>query len=253
MIYLNALALLTGASRPPIVNPEIRMVKIIAVDDYLATLNRIASHIKRLNGYEMLATANDGYELIKFCNQQKVLPDIVLLDVLMPKLDGVSTMEYLNTYFPTIKVIAVSSFEIEDVIIDMLACGAWGYVFKDKGLDILTQALESVSAGIPYVDPRLFFDLSQRESLIQKRQESREAIFQEFGLSAREKELIGLIVSNMDYTEIGELLNVAPKTIENTISSINQKMGVTGGRPGLLMHSIRLGLTKMMNLRSARE
>ena len=253
MIYLNALALLTGATRPPIVNPEIRMVKIIAVDDYLATLNRIASHINRLNGYEMLATANDGYELIKFCNQQKVLPDIVLLDVLMPKLDGVSTMEYLNTYFPTIKVIAVSSFEIEDVIIDMLACGAWGYVFKDKGLDILTQALESVSAGVPYVDPRLFFDISQRPLLIQKRQESREAIFQEFGLSAREKELIGLIVSNMDYTEIGDLLNVAPKTIENTISSINQKMGVTGGRPGLLMHSIRLGLTKMMNLRSARE
>jgi len=229
------------------------MIKIIAVDDYLPTLHRIASHIKRLDGYEMLATANDGYELIKFCNQEKRLPDIVLLDVLMPKLDGVSTMEYLNTYYPDIKVIAVSSFEIEDIIVDMLACGAWGYVFKDKGLDILTQAIVSVSAGIPYVDPRLSFDVSQRPYLIQKRQESRNAIFQQFGLSAREKELIGLIVSNMDYTEIGELLNVAPKTIENTIYSINHKMGVTGGRPGLLMHSIRLGLTKMMNLRSARE
>lgn len=229
------------------------MIKVIAVDDYLTTLNRISHHIEQLNGYEMLATANDGYELIKFCNQQKVLPDIVLLDVLMPKLDGVSTMEYLNTYYPAIKVIAVSSFDIVDVIVDMLACGAWGYVFKDKGLDILTQALASVSGGVPYVDPRLSFDVSQRPSLIQKRQETRNAIFQEFGLSAREKELIGLIVSNMDYTEIGDLLNVAPKTIENSISSINQKMGVSGGRPGLLMHSIRLGLTKMMNLRSARE
>ncbi len=223
------------------------------MDDYLPTLNRIDHHIKHLPGYKMLATANDGYELIKFCNRHKELPDIVLLDVLMPKLDGVSTMEYLNTYYPGIKVIAVSSFEIEDVIVDMLACGAWGYVFKDKGLEILTQALASVSAGMPYVDPRLSFDVSQRPSLIQKRQETRKAIFEEFGLSAREKELIGLIVSNMDYTEIGDLLNVAPKTIENTIFSINQKMGVTGGRPGLLMHSIRLGLTKMMNLRSARE
>ena len=73
MIYLINLALLTGASSPTIVNRKFCMVKIIAVDDYLATLNRIVSHIKRLNGYEMLATANDGYELIKFCNQQKVL------------------------------------------------------------------------------------------------------------------------------------------------------------------------------------
>ncbi len=229
------------------------MIKIIAVDDYLPTLNRIVNHIERLNGYQMITTANDGFELIKFCNQHKELPDIVLLDVLMPKLDGVSTMEYLNTYYPSIKVIAVSSFEIEDVIVDMLACGAWGYVFKDKGLDILTKAIVSISEGVPYVDPRLSFDVSQRESLILKRQETRKSIFQEFGLSAREQELIGLIVSNMDYTEIGELLNVAPKTIENTIYSINHKMGVSGGRPGLLMHSIRLGLTKMMNLRSARE
>lgn len=253
MIYLDDHAFLTGATSPPNSNRKFRMVKIIAVDDYLATLNRITHHVNRLNGYQIIGTANDGYELIKFCNQKKVLPDIVLLDVLMPKLDGVSTMEYLNTYFPAIRVIAVSSFDIEDVIIDMLACGAWGYVFKDKGLDILTQAIESVAAGIPFVDPRLSFDISQRPSLIQKRQESREAIFQQFGLSAREKELIGLIVSNMDYTEIGDLLNVAPKTIENTIYAINHKMGVSGGRPGLLMHSIRLGLTKMMNLRSARE
>jgi DNA-binding NarL/FixJ family response regulator len=126
-------------------------------------------------------------------------------------------------------------------------------VFKDKGLDILTEALTSVIAGLPYVDPRLSFDASQRTVLMQKRRDEKEVLYKQLGLSAREKELLGLIVSTMDYHEIGELLNIAPKTIENTIHSINQKMGVTNGRSGLLMHSIRLGLSKMMNLRSLKN
>lgn len=229
------------------------MVKIIAVDDYAPALSRISRYIKNLSGYELLATAGDGYELIKLCNRQKELPDIVLLDVLMPKLDGVSTMEYMNTYFPSVKVIAVSTFEMEEVIMDMLACGAWGYVFKDQKLDKLAEAIKSVASGVPYVDPRLFFDVSRMPSLVKKRQEERDLIFKQFGLSAKEKQLVSLVVSNMDYTEIGDILNIAPKTIENSVRVLTQKMGITNGRSGLLIHSIRMGLAKMMNLRSARE
>ena len=229
------------------------MIKIMVVYDYLPTLNRITNHIRHQKGYKIIATAADGFDLLKFCYKEKILPDIVLLDVLMPKLDGVTTMDYLNTYFPAIKVIGVSSFEIEQVVTDMLSSGAWGYVFKDKGLDILTEALTSVIAGRPYVDPRLSFEASQRTVLMQKRQEEKDGLYKQLGLCAREKELLGLIVSTMDYHEIGELLNIAPKTIENTIHSINQKMGVTNGRSGLLMHSIRLGLSKMMNLRSLKN
>jgi len=229
------------------------MIKIIAVDDFAPALNRIDNYVNRLPGYKLLATASDGYELIQYCTRHKELPDIVLLDVLMPQLDGVSTMEYLGTYFPSVKVITLSTFEMEDVITDMLACGAWGYMFKDKGLDKLAEALKSVASGVPYVDPRLLFDVSRRASLIQKRQEERAHIFQQLGLSAREQQLVSLIVSNMDYADIGDILNVAPRTIENSVQALTKKMGITNGRPGLLMHCIRLGLTKMMNLRSVRE
>jgi DNA-binding NarL/FixJ family response regulator len=226
------------------------MTKIMVVDDYAPSLNRIAKHISQLERYQVMATARDGYELLKFCYQKKTLPDIVLLDVLMPKLDGVSSMEYLNNYFPAIKVIAVSSFEMDHMVTDMLASGAWGYVFKDKGLDYLAEALHSVTNGVAYVDPRFLYDISLRESLMQKRKTERDAMFKQFGLSAREKEIIGLIVSNMDYAEIGKLLSIAPKTIENAVHTLTQKMGVTNGRSGLLIHSIRFGLAKMMNLRS---
>lgn len=229
------------------------MIKFMVVDDYLPTLTRIANHVSKKAGYKLLATSNDGYELIKYCKQQKVLPDIVLLDVLMPKLDGVSTMEYLHIYYPSIKVIAVSSFEMDQVVIDMLAGGAWGYVFKDKGLDILNNALDTVLTNSPFVDPRLSFDAAQRESLLVQRVTERNKAYTRFGLTKKEQELISLVVSNLSYAEIGELLNTAPKTIENTVTAINSKMGVTNGRPGLLMHCIRMGLTKMMNLRSVRE
>ncbi len=235
---------------PPTELVKFNMIKIIVVDDHLPTLHRISHHIRQLKKYEILTTVPDGFDLLKFCRQQKVLPDIVLLDLLMPKMDGISTMEYMNNYFPAIKVIGVSSFESEQVVIDLLSGGAWGYVFKDKGLDMLTEALNEVLAGRPYIDPRIPFDASQRVSLMQKRREEKEVLYNQMDLSPREKELLGLIVSTMDYNEIGELLNIAPKTIENTIYSINQKMGVTNGRTGLTMHSIRLGISKMMHFRS---
>ena len=108
------------------------MQKIIVVDDYLPSRNNIVKHVGKLGGYEIISTLTDGFELIRFCQQQKVLPDIVLLDVLMPKFDGVSTMEYMNTYFPAVKIIAVSSFELEKVITDRLSCGAWAIYLRIK-------------------------------------------------------------------------------------------------------------------------
>lgn len=236
---------------PPII--KFVMIKFIVVDDYLPALTRITNHVSKKAGYKLLATSNDGYELIKYCKQQKVLPDIVLLDVLMPKLDGVSTMEYLHIYYPSIKVIAVSSFEMDQVVIDMLAGGAWGYVFKDKGLDILSNALDAVLTNTAFVDPRLSLDATRRASLLVQRVAERNKAYTRFGLTKKEQELISLIVSNLSYAEIGELLNTAPKTIENTVTAINNKMGITNGRPGLLIHCIRMGLTKMMNLQSVRE
>jgi DNA-binding NarL/FixJ family response regulator len=227
------------------------MIKIIAVDDSLAALTRITNHVKSLKGYELMSTANDGYGLIRFCSEQKVLPDIVLLDILMPKIDGVAAMEYMRLSFPTVKVIALSSFDTNEMISDMLACGAWGYVFKGEMHEILADALQSVSTGQPYVDERLRFDVSVRPTLMQKRNHHRESMQKQFELTSREIAIITLTASNINYPEMSAILNISPKTIENAIQTINTKMDISGGRQSLQIHCIRLGITKIMNQRAA--
>lgn len=227
-------------------------MKIMVVDDHVPTLLKISAYINSLQKHRIIGVAHDGHELIKFCYQQKELPDIVLLDVQMQKMDGVTTMEFMGTYFPAIKIIAVSSHAKEGIILDMLAGGAWGYVCKDNEMSALQEALLSVTSNQPYVDKRLVFDSSKRDTLIKQRQMEKKWLFQQYGLSPREKEILALLVSNMDYQEIGEILTIAPKTIEHTVNNLTKKFGITNGRSGLLLHSLRLGLTKMVNLRGGR-
>ncbi|MCK9404586.1 MAG: response regulator transcription factor [Chitinophagaceae bacterium] len=223
-------------------------MKIMVVDDHVPSLLKISGYINSLKGYRMLGMAHDGHELIKFCCHQKELPDIVLLDVQMQKMDGVTAMEFMGSYFPAVKIIAISSHIDERVVSDMLASGAWGYVFKDKEMSMLYEALLAVESNQPYVDRRLFFDISQRGILIKQRQAEKEWLFKQYGLSPREKEILALLVSNMDYREIGEILNIVPKTIEHTVNNLTKKFDITNGRAGLLLQSLRLGLTKMANL-----
>ena len=72
--------------------------------------------------------------------------------------------------------------------------------------------------------------------------------FEKFAFTSKEEKLIGLIVSNMNYAEIGEILSISPKTVENMVYKLTEKIGTSKGRPGLLMHSVRLGLTKMLTM-----
>ena len=225
------------------------MVQIMVVDDCYSTLSRISKCITALPRYRLMGTAHDGHELIKFCYNQKELPDILLLDVHMHKMDGVTVMEFMGTYFPAIKVIAVSSYIDEPVISDMVAAGAYGYVFKDPEMSMLKEALQSVERDKPYADTRLLFDISQRDGLIKQRRAEKEWLFKQYELSRREREVLALLVSNMDYREIGEILNIVPKTIEYMVNSLTKKFGITKGRQGLILHLLRLGLAKVANLR----
>lgn len=226
-------------------------MKIMVVDDHAPSLLKITSHIKSFKKYRLLATACGGHGLIKYCYHQKELPDIVLLDVEMHKMDGVTAMEFMGMYFPEIKVIALSAHIDNQVVCDMLAAGALGYVFKDRELTCLEEAMDLVIAGKVYVDRRLFFDTSKRQILMEQRKFEKERLYLQYNLSRREKEILALLVSNMDYGEIGGILNISPKTIEHAVNSLTKKFDITNGRTGLLLHSLRVGLTRMVSLKQA--
>lgn len=218
----------------------------MVVDDCVHFCKQISVHLSSLTKFKCIGMLHDGHELIKCCYHQKIIPDIVLLDVNMPKMDGITTMNFMGEFFPAIKVIAISSYTEADIISAMLAGGAHGYLFKGHSVNILEEALMAVVANKPYVDDRLKYDIAERENLISKRKLAKNRLFQEYAFNTREREVMGLVVSSISYQMMGEILNISPKTVETITHSLAKKIGVSNNRPELVLHSLRLGLTKMM-------
>lgn len=221
-------------------------MKIMVVDDCLRSCKQISEQVSSLPKFKFMGMLHDGHELIKCCYQQKILPDIVLLDVHMPKMDGITTMNFMGEFFPAIKVIAVSAYTEADIISAMLAGGAWGYLFKHNSMNVLQEALMAIVANQPYVDDLLKYDVANRENLIRKRKLAKNQLFQEYSFNTREREVMGLVVSSISYQTIGEILNISPKTVETITHSLAKKIGVSNNRPELVLQSLRLGITKMM-------
>ncbi len=220
----------------------------MVVEDYAPTLKKISDFIEKLEGYEVLSTLMDGQEAILYLRNAKVLPDVVILDIQMWKMDGITTMDYIHDFFPQMKVIALSAFIHGNVVPDMLASGAYAFIWKEKGLPFLKEALGKVIRNEPFVDPRIGFDIHVREQLIAKRTLEKEALYAQYKLTNREIEIIKLIASDMDYGEIYQIIHISPKTIEKHIKKITSKMQIKGGRISLLLYALRNRLAKIANL-----
>ena len=224
------------------------MIKVMVVDDYAPTLTKITAFIEQTDGYQVIASLTDGQDTIHFLRNAKILPDIVILDIQMWKVDGITTMDYLHDFFPEMKVVALSAFIQGNVVEDMFAGGAYAFVWKENCFSYLKEALQKVVHNQPYADPRIGFDIGLRQKLIDDRQVEKQVLYNQYKLTGREIEIIKLIASDMDYKEIYSILHIAPRTIETHIKNINNKMKIKGGRASLLLHVLRNGLAKIANL-----
>ncbi|MDP1762304.1 MAG: LuxR C-terminal-related transcriptional regulator [Sediminibacterium sp.] len=113
-------------------------------------------------------------------------------------------------------------------------------------MNVLQEALMAIVANQPYVDDLLKYDVANRENLIRKRKLAKNQLFQEYSFNTREREVMGLVVSSISYQTIGEILNISPKTVETITHGLAKKIGVSNNRPELVLQSLRLGITKMM-------
>ncbi|OIR01334.1 response regulator protein VraR [mine drainage metagenome] len=224
------------------------MIRVMIVDDYEPTVRNIVTFINQTEGYSVLTCLTDGQEMIHFFRNNKKLPDLVLLDINMWKMDGVTAMDYLHDFFPDIKVIAFSAYMENKLVADMFSGGAYAFVWKINFSSFLLEALKKIEKNLPYVDPRIGFDISLREQLIMERKKENYELYSQYKLTNREIEIIKLIASDMDYNEIYSILHITPRTIETHIKNINYKLHIKGGKAGLLLHALRNRLTKIASL-----
>jgi len=203
----------------------------MVVDDYVPTLKKISTFVNQSEQYHVIASLMDGEEMVQYFRNNSVLPDIVVLDIQMWKMDGLTAMDYLHDFFPEIKVIAFSAFIQGNVVNDMFAGGAFAFIWKENYSFYLIEALKSLESGQPYIDPRIKFEIGTREYLMQERQKEKQSVYEQFKLTNRETEIVKLISFNKDYKHIYEVLKISPRAIKNYFKHFNGRFK---------LHEIRL-------------
>ncbi|MDF1697279.1 MAG: response regulator transcription factor [Saprospiraceae bacterium] len=208
--------------------------KIVIVDDHLLFSNSLKKLIEGFADYEVTKQMSNGRELIAYLGKESSPPDLVLLDVKMPVMDGKETMEYISIHFPNVNVLVLSMDDDEATIIYMLRKGAKGYILKDIDPEKFKEAVENVLH-------RGFYH-SERVSAVLLGEINKGA--NEAQLSDRELVFLDLVCSDKTYKEIAGEMYLSPKTIDGYRANLFKKLNVKS-RVGLAMYAIKNGLVNI--------
>lgn len=205
------------------------MINILIVDDH----QLFREGVKRILDYEesfnVVAEGDDGSEVIELYQQHQ--PDVVLMDINMPKMNGVEATKMLVQQFPSAKVIMLSIHDDESYVTHALQSGALGYMLKEMDAVEIVEAIKVVSNGGSYLHPKVTYNLVQEFKRLSE-SENRGS-FQQMEirrplhlLTKRECEVLQLLTEGQSNRTIGESLYISEKTVKNHVSSILQKMNV---------------------------
>ncbi len=212
------------------------MASIVLVDDHSLLRIGLAQLVQSL-GFTVIFEADDGKEFIERL-QATALPDVVLMDINMPVMDGFETTQWLKQNHPDIKVLALSMYDNENSIIRMLKCGAKGYILKDSEPAELKTAIEDVvNKGYYYSD----LVSGKLIHAINKIEDEGSTVNTLVNLNERETDFLKYACTEMTYKEIADKMFVSPRTIDGYRDGLFEKLHVKT-RVGLVMYAIKNGI-----------
>lgn len=214
------------------------MIKIALVDDHALLRNGLASVINSFGGYKVVFEADHGRQFIDLLKTQPK-PDVVLLDINMPEMNGFETATWIKNNEPAIKVLVLSMMDDDDSIIKMLQNGAKGYILKDSKPDALRNALNEVA-----LKGFFFNDLVTDKvmNLFSKPEEAEQS--QAILLTDRETDFLKWCCTEKSYKEIADTMDISVRSVESIRSAMFEKLE-TLSRVGLVMYAIRNGIVKV--------
>ncbi|WP_118972642.1 response regulator transcription factor [Taibaiella koreensis] len=213
------------------------MISVALVDDHKLLRSGLSNFIKTDPGFQVLFEADNGLDLQEKIKSGKV-PDVILMDINMPLMDGYEATRWLHTHQPKVKVIALSMYDGEECIIRMLRSGARGYLLKDAEPAELTRAIQETHQNGFYYTPMVTRHIA---SLINDTESDKKATP---GLTEREMELLQYMASELTYKEIADKMFLSPKTIEGHREKMCDKLQLKT-RVGLVMYAIKNGIVKV--------
>ncbi len=214
-----------------------RKISVAIADDHSLLRSALAKLINTFEGYNIIMEADNGKELRNKI-QQQVVPDIVMLDVNMPEMDGFETTQWLHKTYPQVKVLALSMFSDEKTIIKMFKVGAKGYLLKNTDPEELKKALDAL------IDKNVYLSEYVSGKLVSGlHQESGEPV-KEVILNEKEREFLRWTCSELSYKEIASKMFVSPRTVDDYRQSLFNKLKVHS-RVGLVLYAIKNGIVEV--------
>ncbi|MGA7192826.1 MAG: response regulator transcription factor [Anaerolineales bacterium] len=197
-----------------IISPS-KPIRVMLVDDHTMVRKGLATFLKAFDDLELAGEAENGQAAIQLC--AKLKPDIILMDMVMPDMNGADATRTIRQQFPNVQVIALTSFKEEELVKSALEAGAIGYLLKDVSADELVRAIRSAHAGRATLSPEA------AQALVHAASQSPAP---GSDLTERERAVLALMVEGLNNTQIAGRLTVSPSTVKSHVSNILSKLGV---------------------------
>jgi DNA-binding NarL/FixJ family response regulator len=204
-------------------------IQVALCDDHRLFRSGIASLINNLEGYGVMLEASNGKEFTQKISK-KFKPDIVLMDINMPEMDGVATTKWLSQNFPEISVIILSMFEDAPTVVSLVKMGIKGYLLKDAEPEDFREALNTVSGNEVYYPPFVAKHLINNLQL--------PTVVKGIKLSDREIDFLKLVGTELTYKQIADQMALSVRTVDSYRDQLFEKLKVKS-RVGLVMYAVK--------------
>jgi two-component system, NarL family, response regulator LiaR len=194
---------------------SLKPIRVMIVDDYTMVRRGLATFLKAYDDLQLAGEAESGEAAIQLCAE--LMPDVILMDMVLPMMDGATATRKIREEYPQIQVIALTSFKQGELIKNALEAGAIGYLLKDVSADELARAIRAAHIG------RATLSSEAAQSLVET---ENQPPLPGLDLTDREKEVLSLMVEGLNNTQIAGRLTVSPSTIKSHVSNILSKLAV---------------------------